>query len=65
MAENLSRQKLWVIEANVFIVRRGISGQSFMTMGKTGHEMPVQSLYVQSVAVALPLAKWGYNCLYQ
>ena len=47
MAENLSRQKLWVLEANVFIVRRGISGQSFMTMGKTGHEMPVQSLHVQ------------------
>jgi len=32
MEENLYKWKLWVLEANVFLMRRGISVQSFMSL---------------------------------
>ena len=39
MAEHFSRQKLWVVEANLFIISRYICLQSFMTVGQRGQEI--------------------------
>ena len=39
MAGNLSNRKLWVLEANMFIMRSGISVQNLMPLGQTGREI--------------------------